>query len=139
MQEAHVWSHRLDLDHGDLDGEHHLQIAMIGALAEAIEQRRPVMARRLVEQLEKYSSAHFVGEEFVMEASEYPRSAAHHAEHEVLLQRIAELRGALDGEDLDAPHALALDLLSGLGAHIGSSDRAFAQHTRERRGQGPRA
>ena len=35
MQEAHVWSKRLDLAHDELDGEHHLQIAMIGALAEA--------------------------------------------------------------------------------------------------------
>lgn len=133
MQEAHVWSKRLDLDHGDLDAEHHLQIAMIGALAEAIEQRRPVMAHRLAEQLEKYSSAHFVGEELVMEASDYPRAAAHHAEHQALLKHIADLREALQGEDLDAPHSLALDLLSGLGAHIGSSDRAFAQHTDERR------
>lgn len=133
MQEAHVWNPRLDLEHGELDSEHHLQIAMIGALAEAIEQRRPVMAKRLAEQLEKYSAAHFVGEELVMESSEYPRMAAHQGEHQALLDRIAELRGALQGDDLDAPLTMALDLLTGLGAHISSSDRAFAQHTSERR------
>jgi hemerythrin len=138
MQEVHVWSNRLDLDHGDLDGEHHLQIAMIGALAEAIEQGRPVMARRLAEQLEKYSAAHFVGEELVMEASGYPRGALHHAEHEALLNRIAELRDELGQDEHDQAQTLALDLLSSIGAHIASSDRDFAQYASGRRQPGQR-
>jgi hemerythrin-like metal-binding protein len=138
MQEVHVWSDRLDLDHGDLDAEHHLQIAMIGALAEAIEQGRPVMARHLAEQLEKYSAAHFVGEELVMEANGYPRAALHHGEHEAILNWIAELRAELRGEEREPGHALALDLLTSIGAHIASSDRAFAQYTSERRQAGRR-
>lgn len=133
MQEAHVWNPRLDLEHGELDSEHHLQIAMIGALVEAIEQRRPVMAKRLAEQLEKYSAAHFVGEELVMESSDYPRRAAHHEEHEGILKRIAGLKQLLDTGDYDEAHTTALDLLTGLGAHISGSDGAFAQHVKERR------
>ena len=133
MQEAHVWSKRLDLAHDELDGEHHLQIAMIGALAEAIEQRRPVMARRLAEQLETYSSAHFMGEQLVMESSEYPRAGVHQAEHEGLVKHIRELRERLRSDDYDDALTMALDLLTGLSAHIGSSDGAFAQHLKERR------
>jgi hemerythrin len=135
MQEAHVWSERLDLAQDALDGEHHLQIAMVGALAEAIEERRPVMARRLVEQLETYSSAHFMGEELVMETSEYPRARQHHDEHQVIVKRIGELRTLLREEGFDEALTSALDLLTGLGSHISSSDRAFAQHLDERRRQ----
>jgi hemerythrin len=131
MQESHVWNKRLDLGHEVLDGEHHLQVAMIGALVEAIEQRRPTMARRLGEQLEAYSSAHFVGEELVMETSEYPRAAEHHAEHQAILKRVGELRELLS-EPSDEALTLALDLLAGISSHISSSDRSFAQHANER-------
>ncbi|MFL5263781.1 MAG: bacteriohemerythrin [Anaeromyxobacteraceae bacterium] len=137
MQETHVWNARLDLEHGALDQEHHLQIAMIGALTEAIEQRRPWMARRLAEQLETYSAAHFASEQLMMETSEYPRVAAHAGEHEALLKRVAELREELEGEEMDPALAAALDLLSAIGAHITSSDRAFSEHTASRRGGAP--
>lgn len=133
MQESHVWNKRLDLDHDALDTEHHLQIAMIGALAESIEQRRPAMARRLAEQLEKYSGAHFVGEELVMESSEYPRAGAHGEEHQAILKRIASVAELLDASDYDGAHTLALDLLTGIGAHISGSDGAFAAYVKERR------
>jgi len=132
MQEAHTWSQRLDLNHDVLDAEHHLQVAMIGALAEAIEQRRPAMARRLAEQLEAYSIAHFTGEELVMESSEYSRASDHHAEHQGIVERIREVR-ALVEEDLDQALAPALDLLTGIASHISASDRAFGQHLSERR------
>jgi hemerythrin len=135
MQEAHVWNKRLDLAHDSLDGEHHLQIAMIGALVEAIEQRRPAMARRLGEQLATFSAAHFVGEQLVMETSEYPRAADHQGEHDVLLNQVGELRGLLEAQDYDQALPVALDLLTGIGSHIASSDRAFAEHANERRKQ----
>ena len=134
MQESHVWNARLDLEHGPLDQEHHLQIAMIGALTEAIEQRRPWMARRLAEQLQTYSAAHFASEQLMMETSEYPRAATHTGEHEALLKRVSELREELEGEELEPALAAALDLLSALGAHITSADRAFAEHATSRRG-----
>jgi len=133
MQEAHVWNDRLDLGHEVLDGEHHLQIAMMGALAEAIEQRRPWMARRLADQVAAYSAAHFEGERLVMATSEYPRAAEHGAEHQAILKHVDELRELLRTEAFDEAHPLALDLLTGIGAHISSSDRAFAQHASERR------
>jgi hemerythrin len=139
MQESHVWNARLDLEHGPLDQEHHLQIAMIGALTEAIEQRRPWMARRLAEQLQTYSAAHFASEQLMMETSEYPRAAGHAGEHEALLKQVAALREELEGEELDAALAGALDLLNAIGAHITSSDRAFSEHTTSRRGAAVKA
>jgi hemerythrin len=135
MQEAHVWNDRLDLGNTVLDGQHHLQVAMIGALAEAIEQRRPWLARRLGEQLAAYSAAHFAGEQLVIETSEYPGAAHHHEEHQVILNHIGEVRDLLQGGEFDLALPMALDLLTGIGAHISSSDRAFAQHADERRGR----
>jgi hemerythrin len=133
MQESHVWNKRLDLDHAALDGEHHLQIAMIGALAEAIEQRRPWMARRLADQLARYSAAHFEGEQLVMETSEYARAPEHIGEHQAILEAIDEVRELLEREELDEAQQGALELLTGISAHISSSDRVFALHAKERR------
>ncbi len=133
MLEAHVWNDRLDLDHPELDGEHHLQVAMIGALAEAIEQRRPWLARRLGEQLATYSAAHFAGEQLVMEASDFPGVAGHRDEHQLILNHIGEVRELVQGEEYDLALPMALDLLTGIGSHISSSDRAFAQHAKARR------
>jgi hemerythrin len=133
MQESHMWNDRLDLDDAGLDEEHHLQIAMIGALAEAIEQRRPWLARRLGEQLATYSAAHFGGEQLVMEASKFPDAAKHRDEHQVILNHIGEVRELLQGGEFELALPMALDLLTGIGSHISSSDRAVVQHTSERR------
>jgi hemerythrin len=135
MEETHVWSERLDLGNEELDREHHLQVALVSALAEAIEQRRPWMARRLVDQLAGYSAAHFTGEEVLMEASAYRPLEQHRQEHHALLTHIEEIRSLLTSSENELAQAMALDLLTGLGSHIAASDRRFAEHTQvSRRG-----
>ena len=44
---AHAWNEHLDLGHEAMDHEHHLQVALVSAVADAIEQGRPAVARRL--------------------------------------------------------------------------------------------
>ena len=128
MQETHLWNPRLDLGNEAIDSEHHLQIAMAGALAEAIEQRRPWVAQRLVDQLAGYTAAHFDGEQLLMEMSAYRALDEHRDEHRTLLAHIAEVRGLLAGEEYDLALPMTLDLVAGLGAHIAASDRRFAEH-----------
>ena len=71
MEEAHAWDERLDLANEAMDHEHHLQIALLSGFTDAVEQRRPWLARRLAEQLVRYSAVHFGSEELLMEASGY--------------------------------------------------------------------
>ncbi len=127
MSKTHVWNEKLDLG-CSLDGEHHLQVAMTGALAEAIEQRRPVVAQRIAEQLAQYTAAHFDGEQILMEASGYGDLGEHRDEHRAMLVHIQEIRDLLRSGEYDLALPMALDLLAGLGSHIASSDRRFAEH-----------
>lgn len=130
MEEAHVWSDELDLGDEALDREHHLQIALAGALADAIERGRPWMASRLVEQLAGYTAEHFRGEELLMEAGDPARLAAHRQEHQTLLAQIDEVRSLLGTGETDLALPMTLDLLSGVASHIAAFDKQYAEHAR---------
>ncbi len=128
MIEAHAWNEKLDLGHEAIDHEHHLQIALVTALADAIEQRRPALARRLSAQLESYSKIHFGSEEVLMEASAYPGLADHAEEHRTLLEAVREVEGALDRDEDELALAFAVELRAGLAGHMANSDQRLVQH-----------
>jgi hemerythrin len=128
MIEAHAWNEKLDLGHEAMDHEHHLQIALVTALTEAIEQRRPALARRLAEQLSSYSKIHFGSEEVLMEASAYPELADHAEEHLTLLEAVHEVAGALEREETELALAFAVELRAGLAGHMAGSDRRLVSH-----------
>jgi hemerythrin len=130
MVEAHAWNEKLDLAHEAMDHEHHLQIALVTAFVEAVEQRRPWFARRLAEQLVHYSTVHFGSEELLMEASGYEGRAAHAGEHSAFLAQMRELEASYDEDAGQAVLAAALDLRSALAAHMGDADRKLAAHAR---------
>jgi hemerythrin len=118
-----------------MDHEHHLQIALVSAFTEALEQRRPWMARRMAEELTGYSNAHFMSEELLMEARGWPGLEQHAAEHRRLLEKIGEMSQAfLDGNE-DLALSLSLDVRSALAGHMADSDRMLVQgvagHTKQ--------
>lgn len=130
MVEAHAWNEKLDLGHEAMDHEHHLQIALVTALIEAMEQGRPWMARRLAEQLQQYSVVHFGSEEMLMEASAFAGLAPHAAEHRTLLGALAEVQGAIDREENDLALAFAVELKAGLAGHMAAADGRLAAHVK---------
>lgn len=133
MVEAHAWNEKLDLAHEAMDHEHHLQIALLTGFADAIEQRRPWLARRLAEQLVRYSTVHFGSEELLMEASLHAGRDAHASEHAAFLARMRELEAAYDGEGGEIALAAALELRAALAAHVDGPDRRLAEHARSAR------
>ncbi len=128
MTEAHPWSAGLDLGDDAMDHEHHLQIALVSAVVDAIEQGRPWMARRLAAQLATYSDVHFGSEELLMEATGYRDGATHAGEHEGLLGRIREIAALLEGDDAALALEGALELRERLAGHVHASDRRLAEH-----------
>jgi hemerythrin len=128
MVEAHVWNERLDLGNEAMDHEHHLQIGLVSAFVDAVEQRRPAMARRFAEQLLSYSAVHFGSEDLLMEGSVYADREAHGREHEQFLEQMRELQRAFDAGETEAATAAALDLRGALAAHISDADRRLASH-----------
>ncbi len=127
---AHAWNEHLDLGHEAMDQEHHLQIALVSALAEAIEQSRPGEARRLASQLTAYSGVHFGSEELLMSASAYPDRQRHAEEHRMLSQAMVEVEGALEREERELALAFTIDLRAGLAGHIAGSDHRLADYVR---------
>ncbi len=130
MVEAHAWNEQLDLAHEAMDHEHHLQVALLVAFTEAVEQRRPWLARRLAEQLHRYSVVHFGSEELLMEATGHAGREAHAAEHAAFLERMRGLGEGYDGEGGEAALETALDLRAALAAHVDRADRALAAAAR---------
>jgi hemerythrin len=127
MEESHLWSKKLELGHDDLDREHHLQIALVSGLTSAIDQGRPMMARRLLEQLVGYTKAHFSGEELLMELAGYQQLDAHRREHQSILSQLEEIRYLQDRGEHGLASSMSVDLLNGLTSHISASDRRFAE------------
>jgi hemerythrin len=127
MVEAHLWNEKLDVGHEAMDHEHHLQIALVSALSDAIEQGRPWMARKLAAQLHHYSTVHFGSEELLMETAAYDGRSAHASEHQALLEAMKEIEAALDREEHDLALAFAVELRAGLAGHMAGSDQRLAR------------
>jgi hemerythrin len=130
MVEAHAWNDRLDLSHEAMDHEHHLQVALVTAFADALEQRRPSLARKLADQLLTYSTAHFGGEELLMEAMSYPEREGHAGEHAEFLAHIRQIQRAFDEGDEGVALEAALDLRQALAGHMNGADRKLAEASR---------
>lgn len=127
---AHAWNEHLELGHETLDQEHQLQIALVSAVAEAIERGQPATARRLAAQLVAYTGMHFGSEELLMSATAYPDRQRHGDEHRVLSQAMQEVEGALERDERELALAFVLDLRAGLAGHVVGADRRLADHLR---------
>lgn len=128
-----VWTERLELGDVELDREHHLQVALVSALADAIEGGRLGLARRLVDQLAGFTAAHFRGEELLMEASSYAELPIHRQEHQSLLAHIEEVRYLLGNAEPDLALPMTFDLRSSFTSHIASQDREFCERAEAQR------
>lgn len=128
MVEQHAWNQKLDLAHEAMDHEHHLQIALVTAFIDAVEQRRPWLARRLAGQIVEYSVVHFGSEELLMEASGFRERDAHAGEHAEFLVHMRQMERLLDGGDDPVALEAALDLRHSLAAHMNGADRRLAEH-----------
>jgi hemerythrin len=131
MEETHVWSQKLNLGLDPLDREHHLQVALASSLADAMEQGRPRLARRLLEQLAGYSQSHFAGEELLMQVTGYQFVGRHRQEHQAMLSEIEEIRYLHERAEYDLAVAMVVDLLNGLASHISASDRRFTEYSEQ--------
>lgn len=129
MVEAHPWNEGLDLGNEPMDREHHLQIALVTAFVDAVEQRRPGVARRVGDQLLTYSTAHFGGEELLMEVASYPERERHAGEHAEFIAHIRQIQRAFEEGDEQVALEAALDLRQALAMHMSGADRRLAAST----------
>ena len=111
-----------------MDEEHRIQLALLGALSEALRTAQAgTRPSEVLERLKEYSGAHFMSEQLLMRLSAYPEYEAHMADHGALmegLQRLCQRLAA--GEPLESrdTHAIRAQLLY----HIGNRDRVFLDY-----------
>ena len=91
------WRKEYETGVGDVDSEHAQLIGDINALIQKLGERpsKDLIAEVLGEVRGKIS-AHFAAEEEIMRACGYDQYADHKADHEILLDEIRALAGAVD-------------------------------------------
>jgi hemerythrin len=123
-----AWDQGLDLGHSAIDGEHHLQIDLVNAIALALEAGEARQARSLLDQLLDYTNVHFASEELLMRYRDYPQYAAHEQEHRRLLDELERLRSAVLSRDGARASAALDDIRRWFAAHVLGPDRRLATH-----------
>lgn len=130
-----TWSQDMSVGVDLIDSDHQALIALINELHEAVETARedavedennPSLPRDTFDRLIDYIELHFVREEAVMKACDYPDFRKHQVEHERFTHQIRYTRDRyLRGEETEAAEKLLLFLKNWLRHHILVEDMAY--------------
>ncbi|QEL66302.1 hemerythrin [Oryzomicrobium terrae] len=127
-----AWQDSYSVGMEEIDAQHQALFSTINRLWAVLVggKEAPGEVLGLIEELERYTVAHFSAEETFMERAGYPGLAAHRALHAQFVQRIAaERQSASQGR------RLSLDLLhflkDWLVEHILVQDQQYAAYCRE--------
>ena len=124
------WRAQYNLGLDEIDAQHQSLLELINKAWRAIVRRSdPSVVLAVIDELERYTLAHFTAEETFMRVTGYPAFEAHKREHQAFVARIAEerQRAATTGSlSLDLMHFLRDWLID----HIVVSDKAYAEFTR---------
>lgn len=104
----------------EMDNEHQVQVALLLALQQAVEQgSKPAVVEEILDRFSTYTHAHFMAEQLLMRLYGYPQYQAHSLEHDRLSEQLQEVqRRYLAGET-----ALTLQL-------VGQIKNWLISHTR---------
>lgn len=122
-----LWKDEYALGIREIDDQHEGLVAFITELEKAVEGRehwntvQPLIAR--ARELVKF---HFAVEESLMQMVDYPRFAAHRAEHQQILDQFAILEQRVQRQDLRGE--LLPSVHSWLFRHTVDSDQPFARY-----------
>lgn len=126
-----TWDERYSVGMSEIDAQHQALFETINRLWSAIvDKSNREQILMLIDELERYTVAHFSAEEKFMESTAYPDLAAHRQLHQTFVQRIATER-----QDVSAGKSISLDLLrflkDWLVQHIQVEDQRYAAHCRQ--------
>lgn len=126
-----AWNDSYSVGMGAIDEQHQALFNTINQLWSVIVAKgSDEQVAKLIEELERYTIAHFTAEEVFMEATGYPGLAEHRQLHRQFTDRIAAER-----QQVAAGKSIGLDLLhflkDWLVAHIQVEDQRYAAHCRQ--------
>lgn len=126
-----VWRARDATDIPSLDAHHQSLFKVHRLLQESIENgQKNAKMGPILEFLEKYSRAHFEGEEAFMRRTGFPGTSAHLKEHSRFTGHLCHLKERFKGGDEGVHEELILVLSGWLKEHILKQDMIFAEHVR---------
>ena len=116
-------------DVNSIDNEHRIQLGMLTALCDAVDERQPAAKiHEILNQLTAYSELHFMSEELLMRMYAYPDYDDHVLDHTAMTERLNQIlrRYAAGQEHLALKTANEMrDFLLG---HINSRDQALTDY-----------
>ena len=129
-EELVKWNSSYCLGLDEIDEQHRSLLALINDIWQAIVSRSDKKTLLgLVEELEKYTLAHFAAEETFMRVTSFPEFDRHKKEHQQFVSRVAEEKKLAVQSG-----AMSLDLMyflrDWLVDHILVSDKAYAEFTK---------
>lgn len=112
-----------------VDAEHELQVKLITALQQAIEKGQETSEiEALFDQLNSYTSAHYMSEQLLMRLYAYPGYQAHVEDHDRIMERINALHQQYAAGEMEATLELGDTIKNLLVDHIKHGDLPMGQY-----------
>lgn len=127
------WEQRFFLGLDEIDEQHKSLVDIINRIWQSIiEKGEKSAVLSLIEELERYTLAHFAAEETFMRVTDYPQFAKHKQEHQDFIARVAtEKQRALSAGNLSLD--IVYFLRDWLVEHILASDKHYAEFTHRKK------
>ncbi|WP_292933428.1 bacteriohemerythrin [Noviherbaspirillum sp.] len=126
-----TWSNDLAVGNTFIDGDHQKLIDMVNRLHEVMQEGKGKdVLGKVLNNLITYTREHFRREEDLMLRIGYAGRAAHLHEHEKLLQQVVDLQDKFESGAATLSIQVLHFLRDWLVNHIGKSDKALAEATR---------
>ena len=116
----------------DLDGEHHVQIALLTAFNEAVREGRPRGdVDQILDRLIDFTKVHFSSEQLLMRLYEYPSYEQHSDDHDDTIDRLQAIRRLYLAGDIELTSRNADALAERLVDHMRVADRGLGSFLRQ--------
>lgn len=127
------WSDRLATGDETIDRQHRVLISYINSLAEVIEQKNDfgILLGILLGKLITYTQTHFIYEEMLFHAHNYPDLEAHRAYHQKFTQQVNDFHQRFQAGDAQLGDEILQFLMDWLNQHILGSDLAYVEFAKK--------
>lgn len=127
------WRAELSVNIPSIDRQHQVLIGYINDLHDAVGGANAnVLAGRILKKLVQYTTVHFLYEEMLFGAYNYPEDIEHKASHQKFIDQIEHMEKECAAGDSAVPAKLLELLKSWLNHHILKDDMAYSKFLLEK-------
>ena len=117
------------LDLSSIDNEHRIQIGLLNALYDAVNNKKPASEiNQILNQLTTYSELHFMSEELLMRMYAYPDYDDHVHDHEAMTEFLNDIMKTVTAGQDSLTLKTASDMRQFLVSHISTRDEALSEY-----------